>query len=287
VGDRGVGAGKTERVDGRVGVAHEVDGIVERCFAALVDGFAEQEDCAAIVRRLGAELIDGESNGVENGGAGVTFFEIRELARGLVGDCGEGLDDVRFAVESDDGDAVLDVADEGIHDGVEGAVIVEMTRARAAGFDDDGERERLGVGVIFHGDCLRDAVVGEREVFGVEAEDDVAVAAGDEDGDHDEVGTDGEFDLGVGQLGGGLLGGRLLRDGCGGERQQERQSEKGAHSNGSWTQTRWGRVRLQVFRFGGECFGAGDVESKPRDLRGDRGYRVAVGKMVDRWGNTA
>ena len=54
------------------------------------------------------------------------------------------------------------------------------------------------------------------KVFSVEAEDDVAVAAGDEDGDHDEVGADGEFDL-------GLVAWdwwRLLRDACGGERQK-------------------------------------------------------------------
>jgi hypothetical protein len=37
---------------------------------------------------------------------------------------------------------------------------------------------------------LGSAVVVEEEIFGVEAEDD-AVASGDEDGDHDEVGADG------------------------------------------------------------------------------------------------
>ena len=65
-------------------------------------------------------------------------------------------------------------------------------------------------------DLLADAVVVEEEVFGVEAEDDVAVAAGDEDGDHDEVGADGEFDLRVGWR-------RLLSDSRYGETQQQRQ----------------------------------------------------------------
>jgi hypothetical protein len=114
-----------------------------------------------------------------------------------------------------------------------------MTRAVAAGFDDDGECERLGVGVVFDLYGLRDAVVGKGEVFGVEAEDDVAVAAGDEDGNHDEVGADGEFDVGW------RSPRLLLGDGGGGERQQERQNEERAHLIGSWTQTRRGRVRLQ------------------------------------------
>ena len=116
-----------------------------------------------------------------------------------------------------------------------------MARAVSAGFDDDGERERLGVGVVFDLYGLRDAVVGKGEVFGVEAEHDVAVAAGDEDGDHDEVGADGEFDVGWR----GLWLCRLLGDGGGGERQQERENEERAHLIGSWTQTRAGRVRLQ------------------------------------------
>ncbi len=214
-------AGKGEAVEGGVGVAHQVDGVVERGFAALVDGFAEEKDGAAIGGRLRAELIDGEGDSVENGGAAVAFFEIGEFAGGFVGVRGEGLDDVRSAVEGDDGDAVFDVADDGVEDGAESAVIGEMARAGAAGFDDDGECERLGVGVVFDVVLLRDAVVAEGEVFGVEAEDDVAVAAGDEDGDHDEVGADGEFDLrGVELRSGGVWRRGLLGDAGGGERQR-------------------------------------------------------------------
>ncbi len=104
---------------------------------------------------------------------------------------------MRRAVKADYGDVVFDVADDGVENRVESALVVEMARAGAAGFDYDGEGEGLSVGVIFDGDGLWGAVVGEGEVFGVEAEDDVAVAAGDEDGNHDEVGADGEFDLGV------------------------------------------------------------------------------------------
>jgi len=189
-----------------------VDGVVESGFAALVDGFAEEENGAAIGWRLGAELIDGEADGVEDGGSAVAFFEIGELDGGFVGVGSERLDDMRSAVEGDDGDGVFDVADEGVHDGAESAVIVEMTRAVAAGFDDDGESQRLGVGVVFDADVLRSAVVFEEEVFGAEAEDDVAVAAGDEDGDHDEVGADGEFNVGCGWLRRGLL---LRKDGYG------------------------------------------------------------------------
>jgi hypothetical protein len=37
-----------------------------------------------------------------------------------------------------------------------------------------------------------------------------------------------------------------LGDCGGGERQQERENEERAHLIGSWTQTRAGRVRLQV-----------------------------------------
>jgi hypothetical protein len=65
---------------------------------------------------------------------------------------------------------------------------------------------------------LRGAVVVEEEIFGAEAEDD-AVASGDEDGDHDEVGADGEFDGRGGLRGSGLLG---LSDAGGGEREEQR-----------------------------------------------------------------
>ena len=58
---------------------------------------------------------------------------------------------MRSAVECDDRDAVFDVADERVHDRAERAVIVEVTHAGAAGFDDDGEGERLSVGVVFDG----------------------------------------------------------------------------------------------------------------------------------------
>ena len=231
--DCGVGAVKGEAVEGSVGVAEEVDGVVESGFAALVDGFAEKENGAAIAGRLFAELIDGKGYSVEDRGAAVAFGEIGEVACGCIGVCGEGQDDVRSAVEGDDGDVVFDVADDGVKDGIEGAIVVQMAGAGPAGFDDDGESERLGVGVIFDGDFLRRTIVTECEVFDVEAENDVAIVTGDEDGDHDEVGTDGEFDLrGVGLRGGrwgsGLLGG-CLRDAGGGERRQERKSEERAH----------------------------------------------------------
>lgn len=196
----GICAGEGKAVDGGVGVAHQVDGIVERGFAALIDGFAEKQNGAAIAGRLLAELIDGERDGVENGGAAVPFFEIGDSAGGLVGDRREGLDQVWSAVEADDGDAVFDVADDGVHDGVESEVVIEVARACAAGFDNDGESERLSVGVVFDGYRLWRAVIGESEIFGVQSEYNVAVAASDEDRDHDEVRADGEFDLRVGLL---------------------------------------------------------------------------------------
>ena len=139
VRDGGTGAGEGEAVDGGVGVAHQVDGFVESGFAALVDGFAEEKDCTAVAGRLFTKLIDGKCDGVENGGAAVAFCEIGEFACGLVGVCGERLDDVRGAVEGDDGDVVLDVADDGVENGVESTIVVEMARAGAAGFDDDGK----------------------------------------------------------------------------------------------------------------------------------------------------
>src|SRR5579862_3795829 len=132
-------AGEGEAIDGGIGVAHPVDGVVERGFAALIDGLAEQQDGAAIAGGLLAELVDGEGDGVEDGGATVAFEEIGNLAGRFIGDWSERLDQMRRAVESDDGDVVFDVADDGVHDGVEGAVVVEMARAGAAGFDDDGE----------------------------------------------------------------------------------------------------------------------------------------------------
>src|SRR5579871_5110915 len=129
--DGGAGAGESEAVDGGVGVAQQVDGVVESGFAALIDGFTEEKNGAAIAWRLRAKLIDREGDGVEDRCATVAFGEIRDFVGRRIGDWRERLDQMWCAVKTDDGDLVFDVADDGVHDGVEGAVVIEMARACA------------------------------------------------------------------------------------------------------------------------------------------------------------
>ena len=57
------------------------------------------------------------------------------------------------------------------------AMAVSLKRlgcARAATFDVDDQGEGFAAGVLFEVELLRDAVVGEDEVFGVEGEDELA-----------------------------------------------------------------------------------------------------------------
>ena len=146
--DLGLCAGEAERVDGGVGVAELVEGFGEVDVAALVEGFAEQEDGAAVRRRLLAEQVRGERHGVEDGGAVVAGLDAVELGDDLVEVGGEAVEEFGFAVEVDERDAVRDVADDGVEQRAEVAVVGEVVDAVAADLDDDDECERLGVGVV-------------------------------------------------------------------------------------------------------------------------------------------
>ena len=217
MGDGGVCAGEREAVERGVGVAQQMDGVVERGFAALIDGFAQKKYGAAIGSAAGGGAVRRRTHTASRMEAPpLPSLRLAQLAETSSVSQVNGTWMTWIAVEGDERDAVFDVADQRVQDRAEFAIVVEVTRAGAAGFDDDGECEWLGVGVFFDGDLLPHAVVREDEIFGVEAEYDVAVAAGDESGDHDEVGAYGEFDLGSGRLGWW----RLLRDGCSDERQK-------------------------------------------------------------------
>lgn len=192
------------------------------------------------MRRFSAEQGDGEDDGVEDGGAVVAAAEIGELLRDIVSGRGEALDEARCAVKGDESDAVRDVADDGVEDGPELLVVLEVSGAGASGFDDDGEGERTGVGVGYEGDMLRDAVVGELEVGGGEGEDDLAGLGGDQRGDFNEVGSDGESGwcllahaflrhCGLLRRNGVLLCGR---DDGNAEQQSERASDRNSERNG-------------------------------------------------------
>ena len=78
---------------------------------------------------------------------------------------------MRRTVEANDGDAVLHAADQRVEDGIQLPVVVEVTRSGAARLNDDGQRQRLRIGVLIECQILRYAVVGEEEVVSREFKD--------------------------------------------------------------------------------------------------------------------
>jgi hypothetical protein len=78
---------------------------------------------------------------------------------------------MRPTVEADEGNAVLHAAYEGVEDGIQLPVVIEVKRSGAAGLNDDCQRQWLRVSVFNESQILRDAVVGEKEVVSREFED--------------------------------------------------------------------------------------------------------------------
>ena len=133
----GFGAVEADAVDGGIGIADGVERVDEGGVAALVDGFGEQEDGAAVGGGLLAEHVDGEGDGVEDGGLLVAGIEVVERAGDEFEVGGEAMQQDGRAVKADDGDFVIDVADEVGEHRAEVAVLIEMAGAGASGFNDD------------------------------------------------------------------------------------------------------------------------------------------------------
>ncbi len=176
--------------------------------APSVEGFADKEDGAAVLAWLVPEEVDGEAEGVEDGGAVVAEAEVVDGERGGAvvevmlagaagGEAGDGvcgrvevggevLEKCGLTVEGDDGDFVRDVADDrGEHwsqRGSDGVEFVEFAGAGPADFDDDDEGERLATGVLLESELLRDSVVGQDEIVRGECEDEIAGLIADESG---------------------------------------------------------------------------------------------------------
>src|SRR5581483_1809630 len=135
--DLGLCAGKAERINRGVGVAELVERFGEVDVAALVEGFAEQEDGAAILRRLLAQEVGGEGHGIEDGGAVVAGLDAVELGGDLAQVGGEAVEQFGLTVEVDDGDMVRDVTDDSVEERAEIAVVGQMADAVAADLDDN------------------------------------------------------------------------------------------------------------------------------------------------------
>lgn len=217
--DAGTGAGESKAVHDGVGVADEAQGLIERGRAALIDGFAEQEDGAAVVRRGGLQLGDCECESIEDRCFLIARLQVVELGGSLVSVGCKGQEQMRLAVEADDGNGVIDVADEGLENDGEILIVGEMARSCASGFNDNGERERLRIRIGYKGEVLLGSVVSEGEVARGEGEDWVAILAFDHGGDFDEGGAYRDR----------CRGGRgLLRVGDDGD-ERKRESEDEAH----------------------------------------------------------
>jgi hypothetical protein len=100
------------------------------------------------------------------------------------------LEQLGAAVEADYGYAVRDVPSQRFNHGRECAESIWRRAKRAwmptrlpvgsAGFDEDDEGKRFAAGVFFQVKRLRDAVVREGEVVGIEGEDEFAGFVADE-----------------------------------------------------------------------------------------------------------
>jgi len=133
----GLGAVEADAVYGGIGIADGVESIDQGGMAALVDGFGEQEDGAAVGGGLLAEHVHGERDGVEDGGLLVAGIEVVERARDEFEIGREAMQQDGRTVKADDGDLVIDVADEVGEYRPEVAVLIEMVSSGASGLNDD------------------------------------------------------------------------------------------------------------------------------------------------------
>lgn len=130
---------------------------------------------------------------------------------------------MRSAVEGDDGNEMIDIAEYGIEDGAQALIVRDVRCAGSSGLDDDGEGERLGAGVVVKGYGLGDAVVGDEEVVRGEFVDVLARFCFDLHGHLHERRADGE--------GGGGRVLRLLGNGESGRKDQRQSEDKALHSS--------------------------------------------------------
>lgn len=141
--DGGAGAGESETIHDGVRIADEAQRFIECGGAALIERFAEQKDGAAVVWRRGSQLGNRECESVQDSCSLIAGPQVVELDGGLVDIGRKGQEEMRRAVEADDGNSVLDVADERLKNDTEILIVGEMVGSGASGFDDNGERERL------------------------------------------------------------------------------------------------------------------------------------------------
>ena len=156
VRDCGTRARKSEAVHGSVCIAEEAQSLVEGCPAALIDSFAEQQNGAPVLRRLRPQLLDGHHEAVQNGGARIARVQISELIGSVISIGRKGQEEMRSTVKTDDGDAVLNVADERVEDGIELTVVAEVTCSSASCFNNDSQREGLRIRVLNKREMLQE-----------------------------------------------------------------------------------------------------------------------------------
>ena len=177
---------------------------------AAVEGLADEEDGAAVARRLRPQQIDGEAEGVEDGGALISEAQVvdgagcdavlhvvltgafgGEIEDGLgdgVAAAGEVAEEGGLAVEGNDGNAVRDGADDGLDHGGESAKLVVLATTGRADLKHDYQSEGFAVGIRLEAEGLRNTVVGEDEVVRLERKDELAGLVADEGGNKDQGG---------------------------------------------------------------------------------------------------
>ena len=101
---------------------------------------------------------------------------------------GEILCDSRFAVETDHGDKMPHLTDDGIELGPKIFVVVQMPRALPAGLHNDDQRQRLRIRISLQMQALPHAVICEDEIVGGERKDSPAGFGFHQGGDEHDSG---------------------------------------------------------------------------------------------------
>ena len=86
---------------------------------------------------------------------------------------------------------MLNVTDQRVEDGVQLAVVVEMTGAGASGLDDDSQRERLRASFRIERYMLRHTVISDQKVVRRESKNYLACFGGRQDWHHHQRGAHG------------------------------------------------------------------------------------------------
>ena len=119
-------------------------------------------------------------------------------------ECGERGEELDLRAVVDERDLVRCAAEQVVDHGGQAAHVAELAECGARALDDHDQVEAEGVGVFVDADGLRDAVIEQGELRGLEAVEHVALVSLDLGGDEDEVRLTAEGEGGLAEWSGSL-----------------------------------------------------------------------------------